>query len=63
MKIIVEATGGPMTGKTYMLNLIKTILEAKDFEIVINGRGHHEHVLVATRPDDWLINNLRRRSS
>ncbi len=64
MEIKIEATGDHRvggTGKTYMLGRIKQLLEDKDFSVSFPGEKcdvPHEHMLVATRSDDWVKKNI-----
>ena len=66
MEIKVEAVGGPASGKTYMLRRIKQLLEDKGFVVEFPGELHtdtppHEHALIGSRPDNWVMENIARR--
>ncbi len=61
MQIEITAAGGPASGKTYMLEQIKEFLEDKDFSVMFPNEKcnyAHEHMLIATRSDDWVKENV-----
>ena len=63
MQIEITAAGGPMSGKTFMLTRMAQYLKDMNFSVSFPGEKcdiPHEHMLIATRSDDWVKENIAR---
>ncbi len=64
MEIKIDATGGAMSGKTYILMRMAQYLRDMNFSVTFPGEKYdvpHEHKLVAIRSDDWVRENIVRK--